>query len=179
MSSSAEEKTTANAGPEFGIQRIYVKDFSFESPNSPHIFRENSNWQPEVNLDLQSKSTKLDDFIFEVVLSLTVTVKSNEKIAFLAEVHHAGIFILREFPSEQLHHMLGSFCPSIIFPYARERISDVVNSGGFPQIYLAPINFDAVYQHQLQQKQAQAGTDPLRQENQDGEAGGQGDIVIN
>lgn len=138
------------AGPEFGIQRIYTKDVSFEAPNTPQIFRDN--WQPEVNLDLQSKSSRLEDNIYEVVICVTVTVKTNDKVAFIAEVHHAGIFTMRDFPSDQIQQMLGIFCPNIIFPYARERLTDLIVNGGFPQIYLAPINFDAVYQHQLQQK---------------------------
>lgn len=132
---------------DFGIQRIYVKDLSYEAPNSPNIFKEN--WSPKVEIDLQSKSDQLEDGIFEVVLSVTSTVKINEKMAFLAEVQQAGIFTIRNFPEEQLQHLLGSFCPNIIFPYARESITDLVTRGGFPQLYLAPINFDAIYQQKL------------------------------
>lgn len=156
LNSNGQAANNANgAGPEFGIQRIYVKDVSFEAPHTPQIFREN--WQPDINLDLQSKSSKLEEHVYEVVIIVTVTVKTNDKIAFIAEVHHAGIFVLRDFPSDQMNHMLGSFCPNIIFPYARERLTDLIVNGGFPQIYLAPINFDAVYQHQLQQKAKKEG----------------------
>lgn len=132
---------------DFGIQRIYVKDISYEAPNSPQIFKEN--WNPKVEIDLQTKSTLLEEGVYEVVLSVTSTVKLQDKLAFLAEVQQAGIFTIHNFPEEQLKHVLGSFCPSIIFPYARESITDVVTRGGFPQLYIAPINFDAVYQQKL------------------------------
>lgn len=136
---------------DFGIQRIYVKDISYEAPNSPQIFKEN--WTPKVEIDIQSKSNTLEDGVFEVVLAVTTTVKINDKLAFLAEVQQAGIFTIRNFPDDQLQHLLGSFCPSIIFPYAREGITDVVTRGGFPQLYLAPINFDAIYQQKLAKEQ--------------------------
>lgn len=138
---------------DFGIQRIYVKDLSYEAPNAPHIFREN--WSPKVEIDLQSKSNLLEEGIYEVILSVTSTVKIEEKVAFLVEVHQAGIFSIRNFPNDQLDHLLGSFCPNIIFPYARESITDLVTRGGFPQLYLSPINFDAIYQQKMaQQKEA-------------------------
>jgi preprotein translocase subunit SecB len=132
---------------DFSIQRVYVKDLSYEAPNAPQIFREN--WNPKVEIDLQTKSVLLEEGIYEVVLSVTSTVKINDKMAFLAEVHQAGIFTIRNFPDEQLQHVLGSFCPSIIFPFARESITDLVTRGGFPQLYLAPVNFDAIYQQKL------------------------------
>jgi preprotein translocase subunit SecB len=138
---------------EFGIQRIYVKDLSYEAPGVPLIFREN--WQPTVNVDLHNKSSQLQDHVYEVVLSVTATVKNGDKLAFIAEVQQAGIFTVRDFEGEQLQHLLGSFCPGIIFPYARESITDLVTRGGFPQLYLAPVNFDAIYQQQLQQSQNQ------------------------
>ena len=135
-------------GPEFAIQRIYVKDSSFES-KGPEIFREQ--WDPQVSIDLQTSSNKIEDKIYEIVLGVTVTVKIKEKSAFLVEVKQAGIFSIGDFPGEQLNQLLGSFCPNILFPYARETITSMVTRGGFPQLYLAPINFDAVYQQQLKQ----------------------------
>ncbi len=132
---------------DFGIQRIYVQNLSFEAPNAPLIFREN--WDPKVDIDLHNKSSLLEEGFYEVVLSVTCTVKVGEKVAFLAEVQQAGIFVIRNFPDDQLNHLLGSFCPSIIFPYARESITDMVTRGGFPQLYLSPINFDALYQQKL------------------------------
>lgn len=144
-------------GPIFSIQRIYVKDASFEAPNVPEIFREE--WKPEVNVDLQTKTNRLEETIFEVVLHLTVTVKMGEKVAFIVEVHQAGIFTLKGFNQEQLSHVLGSMCPNILYPFVRETISDLVIRGGFPQLLLAPVNFDALYmQHLEQQKKAAAGS---------------------
>lgn len=134
----------------FIIQRIYVKDLSFESPNSPHIFQ--AEWTPQVDINLNTDTQKLADDVYEIVLKLTVTVKLKDKTAFLVEVQHAGIFTIKGFAEEQLKPMLGSFCPSVIFPYAREIISEAVTRGGFPPLYLAPVNFDAYYQQQLERE---------------------------
>jgi len=136
--------------PTFEIQRIYVKDLSFEAPNTPHTFMEE--WKPEVSLNLETKSTKIQDNVHEVILSITATVTAGKKSAFLIEVQQAGVFSIAGFPSDQLHHMLGSFCPNILFPYAREAVSDVVVRGGFPQLILAPVNFDALYSQHMEQK---------------------------
>lgn len=140
-----QEQTTQPANPEFAIQRLYVKDLSLETPNSPQIFLEP--WEPEMHMDLGTDaSLTLDEGIREVVLTVTVTVKIKSKVAFLVEVKQAGIFALKGFSEEQLHHMLGSFCPNILYPYAREVVSDAVMRAGFPQLYLAPVNFDALYE---------------------------------
>ncbi len=130
--------------PEFAIQRLYIKDLSFEAPKSPQVFLEQ--WQPELNMDLSTKANDLGDGNHEVILTVTVTVKMKEDTVFLAEVHQAGIFILKKFPKEQMRPMLGSFCPNILYPYARQAITDVTIQGGFPQLYLAPVNFDALYE---------------------------------
>lgn len=138
-----EQSTQPN--PEFSIQRIYVKDLSLETPNSPQIFLEP--WEPEMHMDLGTDaSLKLDEGIREVVLTVTVTVKIKSKVAFLVEVKQAGIFALKGFSEDQLHHMLGSFCPNVLYPYAREVVTDAVMRAGFPQLYLAPVNFDALYE---------------------------------
>ncbi len=150
-------------GPEFGIQRVYVKDLSFEAPNTPAIFLEN--WEPEMSLDLGTKTESLGDDVHEVILTVTVTVKVGEKTAFLVEVKQAGIFLMKDFPEDQLQPMLGSFCPNILYPYAREVVTDAVVRGGFPQLYLTPVNFDALYeQHQQQGGGAEAS-------NEEGEGG--------
>jgi preprotein translocase subunit SecB len=150
---AAEDKARTE-GPVFTIQRIYVKDVSFETPHAPEIFREE--WKPEVNVDLQTKTNRLEDTIYEVILHLTVTVKMGDKVAFLVEVHQAGIFTLKGFPQDQLSHALGSMCPNILYPYARETISDIVIRGGLAQLLLAPVNFDALYlQHLEQQKKTE------------------------
>lgn len=133
--------------PDFAIQRLYIKDSSFEAPNTPEIFRDE--WQPEVSLDLQITNEELAEDVFEVVLMVTAEVKNGEQVAFLTEIHQAGVFTINGFGEEQLGHMLGSFCPNILYPYARERISDAAVNGGFPPLYLSPINFDAFYQQHL------------------------------
>jgi preprotein translocase subunit SecB len=144
---SKEDATTASA-PQFEIQRIFVKDVSFEAPNTPHTFVEE--WKPEVTLNLETKSNRVQDNLHEVVLSITATVTSGKKTAFLIEIQQAGVFMINGFPSEQLHQMLGSFCPNILFPYAREVVSDMVVRGGFPQLILAPVNFDALYAQHME-----------------------------
>jgi preprotein translocase subunit SecB len=138
------------SGSEFAIQRLYLKDVSYEAPNTPKTFRED--WQPAVTLDISTHANELEPGLHEVVLAITATSKNGEQTAFLAEVKQAGIFTMRGFTHEQMHHLLGSYCPNILFPYIREAISDLVNRGGFPPLYLAPINFDALYQQHLQQQ---------------------------
>ena len=143
--------------PHFEIHRIYLKDSSFEAPNTPHTFAEE--WKPEVQLNLETKSNKLQDNQHEVVLSITANVMSNGKAAFLVEVHQAGIFLITNLPQDQLHHTLGSFCPNILFPYAREAISDLVVRGGFPQLLLAPVNFDALYNQHMEESKKGKSTE--------------------
>jgi preprotein translocase subunit SecB len=145
-----------NQGPEgqFLIQKLYVKDLSFETPNSPSIFMEQN--RPEVNVQLDSSAQRIDAQNFEVVISITATVKVGERTAYLAEVNQAGIFTISGISEQHMGHMLGAFCPTILFPYAREVISDLVTRGGFPPLLLAPVNFDAVYAQRVQQQQAQA-----------------------
>ena len=129
---------------QFSIQRIYVKDISFEAPNSPKVFL--APWNPEVAVNLGTKVSRLDDSKnYEVVLSLTVTVTNDKTTAFLVEVHQAGIFAIEGVPEAQLAPLLGSYCPNVLFPYAREAVSDIVTRGSFPQLLLAPVNFDAMF----------------------------------
>lgn len=139
---------------DFQIQRIYTKDVSFEAPNSPVIFQKE--WQPEVKLDIDSSSSKLADSLYEVVLRVTVTATIEDETAFLCEVQQAGIFIVSGFDDEQLAHCFGAYCPNILFPYVRECISSLVNRGTFPQLNLAPVNFDMLYMNHLQQQMEQA-----------------------
>lgn len=145
-----QDRTTDENAPQFEIQRIYIKDISFESPNTPHTFVEE--WKPEVSLNLETKSNKIQDNMHEVVISITATVTTGKKTAFLIEIDQAGVFMIKGFPNDQLHQMLGSFCPNILFPYAREVVSDMVVRGGFPQLILAPVNFDALYAQHLEQQ---------------------------
>lgn len=157
MSQNETEDTSAantNQSDEkqFGIQKIYIRDVSFETPNSPAIF--NNTWEPQVNLELSTTGQQLGDGVHEVVLAITVTTKVKDQTAYLVEVQQAGIFNFVNFPQEEMGHALGSFCPNILFPYAREAISDLVTKGGFPQLVLAPVNFDALYSQHLQQVQS-------------------------
>jgi preprotein translocase subunit SecB len=151
-----DQATNEQQGVEaqFMIQRIYIKDSSFEAPNSPACFQQQ--WEPELTLDLNTQHTQLEANVFEVVLTVTATVKNQNAVAFLAEIKQAGIFTIQGAEGQQLGHLLGSFCPSILFPYAREAITGDVIRGSFPQLVLAPINFDALYMQQLQDKQGQA-----------------------
>ena len=149
----AEEQTIPEK--QFSIQKIYTKDMSFETPNTPKIFTEK--WEPMVDFNLGSNVQPLENGLYEVALTVTITVKSEDKTAYLVEINQAGIFTLIGFSDEELSPMLGSFCPNILFPSAREAVSDLVAKGGFPQLILAPVNFDALYaQHIQAQEQAPA-----------------------
>lgn len=152
----AEENTTQEK--QFAIQKIYTKDISFETPDSPKIFTET--WEPHVDFNLGTNVTSLEENLYEVSLTVTVTVKCAETVAYLAEASQAGIFVLGGFTDQEMGHMVGSFCPNILFPYAREVISDLVTKGGFPQLLLAPINFDALYAQHLEQAQQHAQQAP-------------------
>jgi len=136
---------------QFIIQRVYVKNLSFETVNTPACFQQA--WEPELSLDINTSNTPLEADIYEVVLTITATVKNAESTVFLIEVHQAGIFTIQGADSKQIDHILGSFCPTILFPYAREAITAEVVRGSFPQLVLAPINFDALYAQQLEKKQ--------------------------
>ncbi|UCE89879.1 MAG: protein-export chaperone SecB [Pseudomonadota bacterium] len=161
--SEGDQQTQETTGQNLVIQKIYVKDISFEAPNTPGIFR--VEWNPEVSLELNTNAQRLEEGVFEVVLSLTVTVKNAEQTAFLVEVQQAGIFTLTGFDTPTLNAMLGSYCPNILFPYAREAVSDTVTRGGFPQLLLTPVNFDALYaQHVEQSKQEQKGASSAKGE---------------
>ena len=138
------------AQQQFEIQKIFLKDVSFEAPNTPEAFTQE--WQPEVNVQLNTNAKPIGDKQYEVVLSVTVTAKNNDKSAFLVEIQQSGVFGMDGFEQDQLNAMLGSFCPDILFPYAREAISDLVTRGGFPQLLLAPVNFDALYHEHLKQQ---------------------------
>ena len=139
---------------QFAMQRIYNKDISFESPSTPDIFRKQ--WQPKVNVDLNTKSDKVDEQgNYEVVLTITITAKVDDDTAFLVEVQQAGIFMITGFEGEDLRRILGTAAPNILFPYARENIDSLCVKGGFPPVMLAPVNFDALYQQALSQAEQQ------------------------
>ena len=137
----------------FQIQRIYTKDISFEAPNAPQVFQKE--WQPEVKLDLDTSSNTLAENVYEVILRVTVTATMEEETAFLCEVQQAGIFTVEGIEGTQLAHCLGAYCPNVLYPYARECITNLEGRGTFPQLNLAPVNFDALFMNYLQQQQQQ------------------------
>jgi preprotein translocase subunit SecB len=158
MAEAKKETQQQSEDPrQFAIQRLYIKDFSFELPGGADTFRHE--WKPQMNIDIHTDTAPLEDDVYEVTLKLTVTVKSQDKHAFVVEATQAGIFTIKEFPEDQLKHFLGSYCPSILYPYVREAITNMVTKASFPQLVLAPINFDALYAKHLEQQQAEEGGD--------------------
>lgn len=141
--------------PIFGIEKLYVKDMSLEIPHAPDVFLTSD--QPQVDVQLHNEGAAIGEGLYQVVLTVTVTAKAGEKTMFLVEVAQAGIFQIRNVPDADLEPLLATACPNIIFPYARETVSDIVNRAGFPPVYLAPVNFEAIYMQRLQQAQEQAG----------------------
>ena len=143
----------------FVLQRIYVKDMSFESPRSPEAFLKQ--WKPSVSLELNSSNVSIDEENFEVTLGLTVTAKNEaEEVIYLIELQQSGIFLIKGMTEQALGQTLGSFCPSVLFPYAREAIDSIVTKGSFPPLMLAPVNFDAIYAQSA--ARAEAETAPIQ-----------------
>jgi len=147
------DSAAPNTQPQFSIEKVYVKDLSLEIPNAPQVFLERE--APQVDIQLHHNSTGIDEGVYETTLTVTVTAKVKDKTLFLAEASQAGIFVVRNVPAADLDAVLGIACPNILFPYVREVISDVVVRGGFPPVMLNPVNFEAVYQAQRSQQQAQ------------------------
>ena len=145
---------------QFQLQRIFLKDLSYEAPKTPQLFKEQ--WKPEVNLEVNNTASEIESGIYEVVLKVTVTVKNGENTAFIAEVAQAGLFLLQGVEGIQKEAILKGVCANILFPYARETISDVVARGTFPQFLLQPINCEAAFAENLrkQQEQAKQGAQP-------------------
>ncbi|MGA9343305.1 MAG: protein-export chaperone SecB [Rhodanobacteraceae bacterium] len=139
---------------QLNLQRIYAKDVSFEAPSAPQIFQQQA--QPNVELNLTQRVTQVGESAYEVVLSVTATCKIEDKTAYLAEVHQAGIFGLTGFDDKAREAVLSTYCPNVLFPYARQLISDLVQNGGFPPFFLQPINFESLYQDQLRRRAAAA-----------------------
>ncbi len=146
MSELAEEKK------HFSIQKIYIKDVSFESPDSPTAFTYKQ-WDPKIELSLNNGNQQIDSDTFEVVLRLTATVSQQDKATFLVEIQQAGLFKISGFSEQEHQYLIGSQCMSILFPYAREQVSELSVRGGFPSLLLSPVNFDALYQQHLQQRE--------------------------
>jgi preprotein translocase subunit SecB len=141
---------------QFSVQRVYVKDASFESPNAPDIFR--GEWKPTHELNVSTKVNRVQEDLFEVVLAVTVSAKLGDKTAFIVEVQQAGIFGISGFSEQEMGPMVGAYCPNLLFPYAREVVSDLVSKGSFPQLVLQHVNFDALFaQHQQEAMRRAAG----------------------
>jgi preprotein translocase subunit SecB len=160
----ADEQQTGAAGAaedaaqqQLVLQRVYLKDLSFESPGAPDIFRKQ--YQPQVNLDLRTRSNAMEEGNYEVVLTITVTAKIEEDTAFLVEVQQAGVFYVKGIEGDELRRILGVYCPSVLFPYARESIDTIVTKGTFPALMLAQVNFEGLYAQAIQQAQQQAETE--------------------
>ena len=152
----------AGAGQQgqFHLQRIYLKDFSYESPGTPQSFREK--WEPEVNLEVDSQANVVEENVYEVVLEVTATARNQGQDAFIVEIHQAGLFLIAGIEGTQLEYILKGVCPNILFPYVRETVSDAVTRGTFPQFLLQPINFEAASMEALQRQMKQeAGEEDL------------------
>ena len=162
---SDQEATNANgaagaateqpAGPHFTVEKIYVKDVSFESPRAPQSFVEQG--QPQLQMNLNQRVNRMSDVAFEVMLGINLTCKVGEDTVYLVEVQQAGLFHLQGFDQQSLDAMLGTHCPAVLYPYAREVVSGLIQAGGFAPFVLQPINFDALYAEGVRQRAAQAG----------------------
>ncbi len=154
------------ADKQLAIQKIYVKDFSFESPHTPHVFAK-TDWSPKTDLNLRSSHTAGSDNNHEIVLTVSIEAKEGEQTLFLVELHQAGLFHISGYADDEFKALVGSFCPNILFPYAREAIATMISRGGFPEFVLQPINFDALYAQGLAQTKARAEA-----ESNGGDSGG-------
>lgn len=149
---------TENTQPIFSIEKLYVKDLSVEAPNTPQIFLERE--APKVNVQLRTEGKNIEEGLYEVVLTVTVSASLPEdKTVFLVEVAQAGVFQIRNVPQADLEPVIMVGCPNILFPYARETVSDAITRAGFQPVILAPVNFDALYQQQQAQAQATQGAE--------------------
>lgn len=151
MSDNSQQQSNQ---PAFDIVRLYAKDCSLETPNVPTIFTKE--WKPEIKVDFDAKPTKVTDESYEVDLRVTVTCKIGEEVAFICEVHQAGIFLIKNIDQETMDYLLAGVAPNMLFPYAREHISSLVNRGTFPQLNLQPINFEAMYRARKDQAAQEA-----------------------
>lgn len=150
------KEQAGNVPGQFSIQKIYCKDISFETPNSPEVFT--AEWKPDVKMNISNETTPVGEHVYDVVLRVTITVTNGDKTAYLAEVNQAGIFNIADMPTDNLKAVLGIVCPNILFPYVRAQVSDLVTNGGFPPMYLSPINFEALYAQQMAQQTETADT---------------------
>jgi preprotein translocase subunit SecB len=154
----SEQQAAAEQQPSFQIEKIYVKDLSLEIPNAPQVFVDQT--QPQLEVQIGTAASQFADAYFEVTVTATVTAQSGERNIFLAEAVQAGIFSVRNVPREEIDPLLGVACPTILFPYLRETISDLIIRGGFPPVLLTPVSFEALYMQRRQQAQASPSQPP-------------------
>ena len=157
MAKKDTEKKPDAEQPEFSIQRIYLKDLSFETPQGPSAFKKK--WQPKVSQDLNTKTSPVEDGIFEVALRVTINIKDGDDTIYIVEAEQAGLFNIKGFSDEQLPQVLNTTCPGILFPYLRETLDTVVTKGTFPALLLPPINFDALFANAVKQAEANQNGD--------------------
>lgn len=165
------EQDQVTSEKQIAIQKIYVKDFSFESPHTPEVFTK-SDWSPKTNLNLRSSHKSGSENNHEVVLTVTIEAKDDDQTFFLVELQQAGLFHIAGYSEEEFRAIVGSYCPNILFPYARESVANIVSKGGFPEFLLQPINFDALYAQGLAQAKAQAEEQPAAGGGNGGSNGG-------
>lgn len=180
MAEDDARNTAAGAGsneeqPQQQVQlsKIYLKDVSFEAPNTPQVFR--GEWRPEINVELGTSVQRIDDTAWDVALTVTVTARNAEETAYVCEVKQAGVFRIQGFDEATLRRLIGAYCPSQLFPFAREAISELVSKGGFPQMLLAPVNFEALHAQEVQRRQQQATQEEDGAAAPDGESAGDGE----
>ena len=142
-------------GPQFTVEKIYVKDVSFEVPNAPQVFSEPA--QPQLQMNLNQRVQRVGDNVYEVVLGITLTCTAGEKTAYLAEVQQAGVFTLAGFEDAGIDAMLGTQCPNLLYPYAAASVGQLIQNGGFPPFFMQPINFEGLYAENLRQRAQQQG----------------------
>jgi len=154
MADETPAQSNGAAQPNLALQGVYLKDCSYEAPSGP---RADANWQPNINLDLSTTSSPIEGELREVVLTVTVSAKQGEKTLFLVEVKQAGAFLMQNLSEDDAKRAIASVCPGVLFPYARSMVSQLVSQGGFPQLLLPPVNFDALYLN----AQSQSVTTPM------------------
>ncbi|HEY5645342.1 MAG TPA: protein-export chaperone SecB [Pseudomonadales bacterium] len=158
MSENSGEAPATGGSGQVRLERMYLKDASFESPNAPAVFQQA--WQPEFELSINTRSEQKSSGLYEVVITTTVSASQQGKTAFIVEVQQAGLFRMEGLPDAAVHRALGSFCPNILFPYVRETVDSLAVRGGFPPVQLVPVNFEMAYEEAMRQARESAKSNP-------------------
>lgn len=159
MADEATNGAAAPAAAQFSVQKLFVKNISFESPNSPAVFNEQA--MPQLQINLNQKVARFEEDLYEVVLSITLTCTINDKTAYLAEVDQAGVFGLSGFDAQGMDMMLSTHCPNVLFPYARQALGEMISQGGFPPFLLQPLNFEGIYAENLRRRMEEGQDAPI------------------